>query len=520
MSLKPLQILFLALLLIPTVARGQSSSGRSYELSMDEAIELAQRNSIASQEYRNIFTASYWTFRAYEASRLPSLNISAGLGQLNHSLVPLQNALTGEINYISNYNLTNNVQLSVNQIIAATGGTVSLYSSLERLDQFNGEPPINWYSQPLTLSYYQPLFTFNQYKWDKLIEPKAYERSKREYIENMERVTVSAVTMFWQYATEQQNYNIAAENFKQSKLLLATSTEKFKLGTVSKTALLQLELEVLNDSIAMSDASIMLISARNALSSFIGLKQDTEIEAEFNFTFPELQLEFGDVLDNAYANSSFALRQEVTELQAEEDVARAKGERGIRVQFDARFGLSNNDPTLAGAYRNLRDQEVVGVTLSMPLYDWGLGEGRVKMAKAQAQTSKNRMEQEVVDLQQDIFVKVMQFNQQVGQCRIAQKAAQIARAAYESATENFLTGGSSMTVTELNSTRTEYDNAQRNYILSVGNFWKYYYEIRQQTLFDYILNIDINARFDEIINGDTGRESNRETLPTGLAPLR
>ncbi len=493
------KLLFLAAF-TPCIAFGQQleADGTNFNLSMDQAIEFAQRNSIASQQYRNMFTSSYWNFRAYKASRLPSLNLSSGLGNFNHSLLQLQDAQTGQINYISNYSLSNNLQLSINQAITATGGTISLYSSLERLDQFDSDYPTSWYSQPVTLTYYQPLFSFNQYKWDKLIEPKAYEMAKREYIENMERVTVNATTMFWDYATEQQNYNIAQENFKQSKRLYATSLEKFKLGTITKTSLLQLELEVLNDSIAMNDANIMLISSSNALSSFIGLKDGTSIDANFEFTLPDIKLEFDKVLGYALSNSSIVLRQQISSLEGEQSVAQAKGDRGIQVQFDARFGLSNDNNTLSGAYRNLRDQEVVGLTLSLPLYDWGLGKGRVQMAKAQAETDRNIMEQEMVDLQQDIFVKVMQFNQQVGQCRIAEKASQIAQSAYQSATESFLSG--TMTVTELNAARTDYDNAQRSYIQNVGNFWKYYYQIRQLTLFDYILGIDINAEFDNIVN--------------------
>ena len=468
-----------------------------YQLSMGEAMELAQLNSIASMQYRNMFTASYWNFRAYKASRLPALRVSSNLGNFNHSLVPLQNTITGEINYRSNFNMSNQLQLSLDQVIAATGGQVSLYTSIERLDQFGNNSSVSYYSQPISLSYLQPIFSFNPYKWNKKIEPKSYERAKREYLESMENVTLTAVNLYWQYASSQHNYDIALNNFNQSKELYATSQEKFRLGTITKTALLQLELKVLNDSLAMNNNNISLISTRNVLSSFIGLKQSTNIDVEIEFDLPRLELKYIEVLEHSLKNSSFEIDQQIKMIESQRAIAQAKGDRGFSMQLDARFGLSNNSDAFQGVYRDLRDQEVVGLTISLPIYDWGLGKGKVQMAKAQSETTKNQLEQSMIDYEQDIFVKVMQFNNQMGQCQISSKAAEIADESYKLAMQNFLSG--SMTVTDLNAARTEYDNAQRSYVTTVGDYWKYYYEIRKLTLHDYILGTNINAEFDKIV---------------------
>ncbi len=504
MTTKLATIFLLLIGLSPISSVGQENLSKpnpkddyTYELSMGEAMELAQINSIASMQNRNMFTASYWNFRAYKASRLPALKASAGLGNFNHSLTPLQDATTGEINYRSNFNLSNQVQLSLDQAITATGGTISLYSSIERLDQFGDNKSVDYYSQPISLSYLQPIFSFNPFKWNKKIEPKSYERAKREYIESMENVTLTAVIFYWQYAAAQHNYDIAATNFKQSKELYSTSQEKFKLGTITKTALLQLELKVLNDSLAMNNNNITLISTSNVLGSFIGLNKNTKIAVDIEFDLPKLELTYINVLSDALKNSSFDIDQQIQMIEAERAIAMAKGERGISMQLNAKFGLSNNNEAFKNVYRNLRDQEVVGLTVSVPIYDWGLGKGKVQMARAQSETTKNKLEQSMIDYEQNIFVKVMQFNNQMGQCQIAQKAAQIADESYTLATQNFLSG--TMTVTDLNAARTEYDNAQRNYVECVGDYWKYYYEIRKTTLHDYVLGADINAEFDKIV---------------------
>jgi len=120
-------------------------------LTLDEAVKTAQDQSPSALVAKHNFLASYWQFRAFRAQLLPSLNLSATLGQYNRSLVPLQNSESGEINYVANNNLKNSVSLSIDQNIALTGGRISIFSSLYRLDQFNSENPATYNSQPIII---------------------------------------------------------------------------------------------------------------------------------------------------------------------------------------------------------------------------------------------------------------------------------------------------------------------------------------------------------------------------------
>ena len=65
-------------------------------LNMQQVVELAQENSIASMSNRNTFVSRYWSYRSYKAEMLPSLNLSADLVQFDRSLVALQDYQTGD----------------------------------------------------------------------------------------------------------------------------------------------------------------------------------------------------------------------------------------------------------------------------------------------------------------------------------------------------------------------------------------------------------------------------------------
>lgn len=100
--------------ILPAAARPQSSAIAPQEsqqiqlrLTLDKAIYSAQNHSIAAMVAKYTFLSSYWSFRSYQASRLPSLNLSGEVLSFDRSLRLLQDYDTGEMRYLENYNLQN-----------------------------------------------------------------------------------------------------------------------------------------------------------------------------------------------------------------------------------------------------------------------------------------------------------------------------------------------------------------------------------------------------------------------------
>lgn len=77
-----------------------------------------------------------------------------------------------------------------------------------------------------------------------------------------------------------------------------------------------------------------------------------------------------------------------------------------------------------------------------------------------------------------------QFNNQSQICRVSERAQGIAAERYALIMEKFRNG--SATVTDLNTARSESDNAIEKYITDLSNYWNYYYTLRKYTLYDFI----------------------------------
>ena len=467
------------------------------EMTLAQAINTARNQSVEALEARQAFISTYWAYRSYKASRLPSFYLYGNLMNFDRSLTLLQNPEDGTLNYVSSNNLQNSLGLQVNQNITFTGGTLSVSSDLSRIDQFGNSKSLTWYSRPVTVSYYQPLFSYNQFKWDKKIEPKEYEKGKRDYLGTMEALTINVVYAYHNLLLAKMNNEISQSNFENSGNMLQIAKERYQLGDVTKAEYLQLELRMLNDSIAINETAVAVREAQMKLNSILGFDESFEVIPTLEEELPDIRMDYDIVMQKSLENSSFTLNNELSLLNAESNVAYAKASRGFSFALNARFGMSQTGPQLPQAYKDLLDQEVVGISFSIPIFDWGQGKGKVQKAKAAQEVVKAQVQQSENDYRRQMFTAVSQFNNQRQQCLVSRRAMLIANERYELTMHRFKEGNAS--VTDLNMAQTENDSAFRQYISDVSNFWAYYYSLRQCTLYDFIKGEDLEIDVNEMI---------------------
>ncbi len=470
----------------------------NFTLTLEEVIETAHSQSPSAIQARHNFLVDYWQYRTYKAQFLPSLNLQGNLGNYNRSLVSLQNAETGEIGYLQNNTLSNSLGLSINQKIPFTGGSVSVVTSLNRLDQFSPTDKITYNSHPVKISFSQPINAYNSLKWEKKIEPKKFELAKRTYLNSMESITVTAVTYFFDLLLAQRQVEIARESHRNTEQLYKIAKERFAIGSITKDELLQLELKLLNDNLAIGDNQLAEKTAMQRLRNFLGYNESVEIHLQQPPQNPNITLDFNDVMNMVLQNSTASLENEIDYLSAQEAIAKAKSGSGLQASLHAQFGLNQVGNDLCLAYKSPLDQEILGLSISLPIMDWGLGGGKVKVAKSQAQVVESQIEQAENQLRENITLQVLRFNQQGGQCNVSQKADQVGQSRYATTKERFLNG--TIGVTELNNAQTEMYNAQLRYLQDLSNYWIYYYNIQKATLFNFITNEKVGANFDELIN--------------------
>lgn len=484
------KILVTYLILLPLYAEAQLL------LSLNKAIETGMRNSYSAKMADFSYMNSYWSYRKYRAALLPSLTLGGSFMNYNRSIVDVRNYETGHVSYVENNSLYNKVMLSVNQNLPWADGTLSLRSDISRLDQFDYNQR-TYNSMPLLLYYNQPLRRFSNIKWRKKIEPLQHEQAKRKYLEAMQDIAINVTSLFFQALSAQAELECNRAKFKDLAILYKKTERKLSLGLVKKNDLLQLELSMLNAQMSMSYGELSLENALFNLFSYLHIDDYKNIKLVTPATLPDIFVSASDVTEKARSNSSYSVEQQINILNAEKNLAQTKANTGLQVSLQAQIGLTQTANRLGSAYKRLKDNEVVGITFSMPIFDWGEARGSIRMAKAQLDLERTRVQLNEMEFIQDIRTKVMNFNSQSEQCKISKRALEIAEETYRTAYKLYENGTSA--ITELNTANNDLENAQTQYLLQLHTYWSCYFSIQRLTLYDYINNTKIDCDFGNIV---------------------
>lgn len=469
---------------------------RAQRVTLQNAIHIAQQNSYDATLARYSFHASYWIYRSFMAELLPSVNLSGGIMNFDHSIVEARSYEDGKVSYVSNNTLSNNLTLSVDQRIAATGGTVSLQSYLYRLDQFTYKEK-TYNSQPMRISYIQPLRAFNSLKWEKKTAPIEYVIAQKSYMTSMQDIAIRTTSLFFSVLTAQSDYKQSISTQSDREALYEMAQRRLALGTTTKSEVLQMELSLLNAKVSVSKNKLALDDAMYDLFSYLRVTDYTNAELIPPMAVPDIIVNTDLVLQKAISNSSHSQEQKLQMLEAEKTLAQAKANRGIQMTISGQIGLTQTGNSFRSAYNNLRDNEIVGLTLSLPIFDWGVSRGRVKMAQAQLDVVKTKLEQSHMDYVEELRRKVIQFNSQPTLCRDAMRAQEIAEERYGITYKRFETGA--VTVTDLNTAQQEMESANFQYINQLRTFWNDYYTLQKLTLYDWVTGTEITVDFDSLV---------------------
>lgn len=470
--------------------------GQRRKLTLPEAQQIAEERSYDAQRARFSFMASYWAYRSFKAELMPSMGLTGGLMNYERSVASVRNFEDGRIAYVDNNTLSNSLGLSLTQSIVATGGTVSLQSYLYRLDQFNYKEK-TYDSQPLRVSYSQPLRSYNPLKWQKKTAPLEYQIAQRDYLSTIEQVKGNVASLFFTVLYAQQNRRQTETKVTDRERLYELTRKRVSLGTSTQSDLMQMELSLLNARVELQQAEQTLTNAQYSLYSYLRVTDYKDVELEIPFLIPDLVVNVDDVVDMALKNSSHNMDQQLVILQYEQSLAQAKANKGIQMSLSSELGVRQTADRFPAAYSHLKDYEVIGLSLSLPIFDWGVSRGKVKMAQAQLDMVRTQQEQQHEDYVQSLSQKVIQFNTQPMQCENALRAQDIAEGRYNITKRRYEEGTAS--VTDLNTAQMEWESAQVQYLNQLSTFWIGYYTLQQVTLYDWIRRVDIITDFDRLL---------------------
>ena len=452
-------------------------------LDLQRTVALANDSSLSAFRAKNMYMSSFWEFRSFKADRLPSLTLHLTPLRYNRDFTRRYDSQQDIDVYRQQQSLYTYGNLAAQQNFDLTGGTFFVDTELGYFRNFGDQEQSQFNSVPIRIGYRQDLLGYNRFKWEKKIEPLKFEKAQKELISELEQTAEHASIYFFDLAMAQADYELAKENVSNSEKLYDIGEEKHKIASIGQADLLTLKLDRVNARNSLQNAEIRLKRAMFALAAFLNLDKNTKIKLELPGYPGDVDVIVDDALMYAKLNNPQYLESEQRILESQQILDKNKKESLFNAGLSASVGFNQVAETFRNVYRNPLQQDIVALTVSIPLVDWGVRKGRYNMAKNNLNIVELTAQQNELQLEEDVIMTVGDFMVQQQMIRSGKEAMELAKLAYEQTQERFIIGKADINSLTLSTNRRQ--DAQRNYVASLRNYWQSYFKIRKLTLFDF-----------------------------------
>src|SRR5699024_1116295 len=350
---------FIAFTIIPVGALlcfSQSFAQQIGELSLKEAIDIAHEQSSAAQAARYSLLSSIYQNKSSRADLLPRLVLTGRAPNYQHNII--HNVLDDvTVVFSQRQQSAAEATLKIEQDVLWTGGTISLSSGVSKLGMFYGEDNYYWQSSPLVIGIEQPIFQFNSLKWQHKIAPLELEIAQKEYVEDMEDLSIRVTRSFFNAILAKANVENAEFNVSRNDSIYTISQGRYEQGTIAENDLLQTKLALKNAKSDLVRSKIDYQRSINNLKILLGYSTDVELTLKVPNNLPNVPVNIEKAKQLAFKNNSEALNYKLNEIQADRELAAAKGQGGLSATIRANYGLNKSSANSQALYTKTQSQQ-------------------------------------------------------------------------------------------------------------------------------------------------------------------
>ena len=455
---------------------------QSLERIIIQATEVSPTSQIADARYTN----AYWRYQNFLTRNKPRIDFEATLPDFLRALDVVTQP-DGQDLFIERQQISSAIGLRLVQIVPKTGGTIALFSGLQRIDYLSDDirqVDRNYLSTPINLIINQPLFQFNPYKWEKLTAPLELEKAEKQLKEDHAALAVTATRYYFDLLAAQVNRDAARKNIEDAKRLYEIGQRRHESGRLARADLLQLQLNQMNAETAFAENDLYAQTTAEQLRQFLGLEGDPAFVLEMPEDIPVYEVDMATALASARANRAQITTFKLQMAEAQQNLAQAKGDAGLNMDIFASFGLSQTANQFNQAFSNPLDQERVRIGLTVPIADWGKAKSQQEVARTNLELTEQLVKQDQLSFERDIIVRIQQLQlvrRQVNNAKVvfavAQERLSLSRQRYQEG---------KIPLTEYNLAIQEETNARTGYINALRDFWLAHYEVRGLSMWDFV----------------------------------
>lgn len=474
------RILMLAIVIVCGIKGGSAQE----VLTLDKALNIAFQNSPALIQSKLNLEQRQLNLKAQDASLKSQFSLD--VSPFSYSRNNIYDSYNST--WYTSENMGSSAKLGIRQPIRWTDGSVSLINDFSWQDASNKtEGGKNTsFTHNLSLQLNQPLFTYNRTKMQLKELEYSLETAQLSYAMQRLNIERNVTSQFYGVYQRQKDLMTAKEEYTNQKQNYDIIKNKVEAGLVAKEELYQAEVNLASSESSVYSQEISYENAKDNFKQLLGMALEEEVAV-----LPNTDIVSVDVNVNEAIKYALSQRMEIRqkEISLEQDVfaiIRAKAENEFKGDLNARVGMNALNGKIKDMYAQPTDNEQVGLSLSIPLFDWGAKKAKVKSAELAHESNQIDFDEEkkgiIIDVRQicrNLPVLIRQIN-------IKKQSVGNAERTYDINLEKYRNGN--LTGMELQQYQSQLTGARQSYTNALISYKLELLNLKIQTLWDFESN--------------------------------
>ncbi len=450
-------------------------------LSLGEANEIAMANSPTIMHYRLNLERSRESLNAQRAGLKSRFSLM--LTPLSYSRDRRFESLISQ--WYRNESTSSLSSFIIEQPLRWTDGTLTLQNQFMWQDVYTGYTGARskTYSNNLSISFDQPVFTYNRKKLELRRLELDYENANLNYAIQRLRLEKLVTEAFFEVYRNKMKLRINAEAFENQQNSYSIMKNKVEAGIEKREELYQAEVDLATKRANMQNAEVELENSLDRFKELIGLSIYDDITLEEDVSYEPVQVDLRMAIDHG-----LEYRMEIQQRRIDIDnqrleLVRASAQNEFKGNINLSYGSFGTDERFGDIYSAPERNEQVTVSLEIPLWDWGRKKALTRAAEVNVREGELSLDEEKNGIIIDIRKAYRNLQNQAIQIEIAQKSVRNAQLTYDINLEKYKNGD--LTSMDLNLQQIQLSEKKMQEVSALIDYRLALLELKIQALWDF-----------------------------------
>lgn len=465
----------------------------TYLLTLQASIDLAKEKSYTMRNLQEDLKIAEYNLKSATSSLKTHIDFSLTMPEFNQT-VRTWDDTTG-VSFYSVKRMDYGGMVTVNQPLI-TNGNIYWETGLNSYDDFYNQDRSATFNTRLRLR--QPidaLYGYNAIRSSLKSARLDYERTKKSLRREELNLEYRVSSSYYNLLSLQRSTEIAMLDYERQTEANKIAQNKYASGLIREVDALQMEVDLAE---AQNSYEVALINQESALNSFkdlLGIELTDSVILKDDLEYTIVTVDADKAVEYALKNRTELRERDIAIEQQAMSIRQRKAEGMVRGYFDAyvqKTGTSMGDitttygNTIQHSASDFMDRPInygVGVTVSIPLLDWGENKARVRAAEARQRQNYLAKEELERSIETETRNSVAQLNNNLKRLQLLEKNVAIAEKSFAITLQRFSDGDIDSQTLALE--RNRLNSAYRSHLSAYIAYQLSLADIMRKTLYDF-----------------------------------